>query len=582
MAYNRDTKIGTLWQNPSTRAILLRHLPILGESPNTLFLQKMMTLPQYASYFSRMGWPEGKLEQLLEELAAVPAMPNPKEAPLPASPHQAAAAHLERASAPVHAPSTAAKWNVYEIELQGPSEGNPFLDVELGALFTQDSHEVEVLGFYDGDGIYRVRFMPNHEGSWTFKTKSNTPSMDGIERSFDCTAPEPGNHGPVRVKNTFHFGYEDGAPYIPVGTTSYAWTHQGESLEEQTLKSLKASPFNKMRMCVFPKSYLYNSNEPVHYPYEGSLEEGWDFTRFNPEFFRHLERRIADLGVLGIEADLILFHSYDRWGFAEMSKAQDELYLRYVVARLASYRHIWWSLANEYDFMWAKDLDDWERFAGIVTENDPYGHLISNHNGVKFYDFTKPWVTHCSIQRIDVYKTAEATDEWREQWNKPIVIDECAYEGNVDQGWGNITGEEMVRRFWEGAVRGGYVGHGETYMHPDEILWWAKGGELHGTSPERIAFLRRVMEEGPSEGLNPLQFEWDLPCAGVEDEYYLFYFGFNQPTFREFLLKPGIKYNVEILDTWNMTIQKLEGTYEGTFRIDLPGRPYIAVRMIRA
>jgi hypothetical protein len=51
------------------------------------------------------------------------------------------------------------------------------------------------------------------------------------------------------------------------------------------------------------------------------------------------------------------------------------------------------------------------------------------------------------------------------------VIDECAYEGDIDQGWGNITGEEMVRRFWEGAVRGGYVGHGETYLHPEDILW---------------------------------------------------------------------------------------------------------------
>ncbi len=34
----------------------------------------------------------------------------------------------------------------------------------------------------------------------------------------------------------------------------------------------------------------------------------------------------------------------------------------------------------------------------------------------------------------------------------------------------------MVRRFWETAVRGGYCGHGETYLHPEDILWWSKGG----------------------------------------------------------------------------------------------------------
>ena len=40
-------------------------------------------------------------------------------------------------------------------------------------------------------------------------------------------------------------------------------------------------------------------------------------------------------------------------------------------------------------------------------------------------------------------------------------------EGNIPQGWGNITGEEMVRRFWEGTVQGGYVGHGDTFLYAD-------------------------------------------------------------------------------------------------------------------
>ncbi|MNJ56226.1 hypothetical protein D3C77_517610 [compost metagenome] len=208
-------------------------------------------------------------------------------------------------------------------------------------------------------------------------------------------------------------------------------------------------------------------------------------------------------------------------------------------------------------------------------------HLISIHNCFDFYDYSRPWITHCSIQRVDVYKTAEYTDEWRRKWNKPIVIDECAYEGDIDLGWGNITGQEMTRRFWEGAVRGGYTGHGETYLHPDDILWWSKGGQLHGSSPDRIAFLRRIMEEGPAEGLNPLKSEWDVPLAGVADEYYLFYYGFNQPRFRQYSMKPGIRYKVEVIDTWNMTIEEQTGTYEGVFRIELPGKQYIAVRMTK-
>jgi hypothetical protein len=168
-------------------------------------------------------------------------------------------------------------------------------------------------------------------------------------------------------------------------------------------------------------------------------------------------------------------------------------------------------MANEYDLVWSKTTDDWERLAALVAAEDPYGHLLSIHNGAQLYDYSRPWITHSSIQRIDIYRTAENTDAWRTRWGKPVVIDECAYEGDIEHGWGNITAEEMVRRCWEGAVRGGYVGHGETYVADDEVLWWSKGGVLKGESPPRIAFLRRILEEGPADGLDPLPSAWDLP-----------------------------------------------------------------------
>lgn len=54
---------------------------------------------------------------------------------------------------------------------------------------------------------------------------------------------------------------------------------------------------------------------------------------------------------------------------------------------------------------------------------------------MKFYDYTRPWITRCSIQRTDLYKTAENTLEWRTRYGKPIVLDETAYEGNIAFGW---------------------------------------------------------------------------------------------------------------------------------------------------
>jgi len=574
-----ETKLGKLLLNPEARAILGRYDASLQDNHFTIQFRKLQPLK---ALFDSLESDE-KRDSLRRELAQVRELPEEEADPAPSPEYEPES--VPRASASVRAPLTAERWGVFEIELQGPKHGNPFVDVELGAEFSREGRSVRAAGFYDGDGVYRIRFMPDAEGEWTYRTTSNARSLDGIEGRFSAAAASEGNHGPVRVKNTFHFAYEDGTTYLPFGTTCYVWNHQGEELEERTLKTLASSSFNKMRMCVFPKSYLFNENEPVYYPYEGSLESGWDYKRFNPAFFRHLERRIQDLGRLGVEADLILFHAYDRWGFSEMGRAADDRYLRYVTARLAAFRNVWWSLANEYDLMWQKEEEDWERFGSLVTGNDPYGHLTSIHNCGPFYDHGRPWITHSSIQRQDVYRTSEYTDEWRKEWNKPVVIDECAYEGNIGIGWGNIPGEEMTRRFWEGAVRGGYVGHGETYVDPDDILWWSKGGELRGTSPERIAFLRRIQEEGPAEGWNPVKasgFDWDVPVAGTVGEYLIYYFGFNQPAYRDFNLRAGDRYTVDVIDTWNMTVDRLDGTFEGSFRVELPGRQYIAVRLIKA
>ncbi len=469
------------------------------------------------------------------------------------------------------------RWGIFELTLHGPTDGNPFVDVEFSAQFRYKNRVVEPAGFYDGDGVYKVRFMPDTLGKWTYTTQSTCEALDGQTGSFVCVSPSSGNHGPVRVRNTFHFVYEDGSPYVQIGTTCYAWAHQGDDLEAQTLKTLEASPFNKIRMCVFPKDYTFNKNEPVYDPFERQASGEWDFARFNPKFFRHFEGLVSKLRDLNIEADIILFHPYDRWGYSDMPAEADDRYLRYVVARLAAYRNVWWSMANEYDLMKSKTLLDWDRFFKIVQESDPYQHLRSVHNCRAFYDYAKPWVTHCSIQRHDLASVLE----WREAYKKPVVVDECCYEGNVPHNWGNITAQELVHRFWTGMVRGGYVGHGETYIHPEDILWWSKGGVLHGESAARIAFLRDIVEAAPDSMIEPVQFNWDKSWGGKAGEYYLFYFGINQPAYRVIALPEDADYKLEIIDTWEMTVTPVSGTVSGETRVDLPSKPYMALRVMR-
>ena len=469
------------------------------------------------------------------------------------------------------------KWEIFEVEFKGPKVDNPFLDVTISAEFRYKNLSYFVDGFYDGNQTYKIRFMPEFEGEWNFITSSNIATLHQKSGGFVCSPPKKGNHGPVSVTKTFHFAYADGSPYYPLGTTAYAWVHQKDVLIQQTLQTLKDNAFNKIRMTVMPKYYgKYVSNKPPFFPFEGSLESGWDHKRFNIEFFRHLEKQVGELKKLNIEADVIIMHPYDKteWGFSKGSIDENLLYIQYLVARLGAYRNVWWSMANEYDIMNKPD-SEWETYFKTLQSRDPYRHLKSIHNGKAWYDHSKPWITHLSVQTPFL----EHVQEWRETYNKPVINDEFVYEGNVPYDWGNLTAEETVNRFWTIYCRGGYASHGETYVHPENILWWAKGGKLYGESPKRLEFLARIMQEAPDQGLTPLHTAWNKSTyLYFKDDYYLYYYGNSQQISAILNLSDDKDYDIEVIDTWNMTIEKLDGKFSGTTEIKIPQQPYIAVR----
>lgn len=467
-------------------------------------------------------------------------------------------------------------WGVYEAAYSGPANGNPFVEVEFGATFESSGKSVAVGGFYDGGGMYRVRFMPDVVGEWTYTTKSNRPKLDGKTGRFTVRAAGAANRGPVRVKDKYHFAYADGATYRELGTTCYAWTSQPVALEEQTLKTLAGAPFNKMRMCVFPKWYHYNQVEPQRYPFVGVAPNKWDFTKINPEYFQHFEQRVAQLGAMGIEADVILFHPYDEghWGFDNMGAENDDRYLQYMIARLGAYRNVWWSLANEWDFFKAKKESDFVRFGELIARDDPYRHLCSIHQGNVFFDHSKPWISHVSVQN-DMPDNAPG---YIRKYGKPVVFDECKYEGDIHDPWGDITATRLVANFWLTLVEGAFCGHGETYLNDREELWWSKGGVLVGQSPALLKFFKQVADAAPAAAtVLSGRYTW-----GVEGEYYLTYLWDRQHATQSYKLPEGVKFKAEILDTMAMTVTPVAGVLSGAVDIPLPIRPYLAVRVVRA
>lgn len=494
-------------------------------------------------------------------------------------------------------------YKMFELNFEGDRPSGSETVVDLEAVFTNGSESKRVKGFYKGNGIYAVRFLPEKEGVYQWKVSG---CVEACGEEICVKAPDGKAHGIVRAVGT-HFEYEDGTPFKPFGTTIYAMMHQEEALIGQTYETLASAPFNKVRHCVFPKHYDYNHNEPELFAFEKDENGEWDVNRPCYAFWEHFESGILKLEELGIQTDLILFHPYDHWGFASLSLEQSKIYLDYLLRRFSAIPSVWWSMANEYDLMLEHPIEHWYEFEQFIVDNDPYHHLLGNHNCMKYYDNSRPNITHCCMQTAWVEKAAE----WMRKFNKPVVYDECCYEGNLPQNWGNISAFELVHRFWSVCTVGAYCTHGEVFLSEDEVLWWAKGGVLKGESPKRIAFLRSILEELPgcleewssapaADGEQPEVQKMmerfrqlraslseaeldalerkDKDCKGrCGDRVFLQYLGRHCNGRLEWTLPEGHRYRVEVIDVWNMTREIILEEGSGHIEVKLPGKEGMAV-----
>lgn len=503
------------------------------------------------------------------------------------------------------------QYQKFELSFQGEAPKGSWSEIDLKACFICGGVKKEVSGFYAGNGRYIVRFLPQQAGTVRWKTEG---LFDG-EGEEECIPCQDGiHHGLVKPSGTA-LVYEDGTSCRPFGTTVYAMMHQPESLIQQTIESILKSPFDKVRTCVFPKHYVFNENEPELFAFERKADGTFDFHRPCFAFWEAFEEMLDTLGNHGVEVDLILFHPYDHWGFSKMTREEYKPYLSYLLARFAAFPNVWWSLANEYDCMNAFQKEDWDWIDGFISKKDVYGHMISCHHMLRNYDFSKENITHCSIQG-DV----TAAESYMKKYHKPVLMDEIGYEGNIFCHWGNLSGFELVNRFWICCALGGYGTHGETFMNETDTLWWGKGGELVGKSPERIRFLKRIIRELPGP-LTPVPYEMvsveilegmrqglyqeqqtdftrallQLPkdqtahlIEGItkdtriytghyKEEAYLAYYGRHCTAEGELELPDTGSYRIEVIDVWEMTRKTILTDVNGKVKFALPGKEGTAV-----
>lgn len=466
---------------------------------------------------------------------------------------------------------------------------------------TASGAERSVPGFWDGGTTYRARFAPDLEGEWAWTSESADAALAGATGVFAVVAGA--ERGPVRVAQRFHFAHADGTPFRPVGATAYNWLHQDEPLFSSTVDAIAEAGFNKFRFMVFPQGGGYVERVPELMPFEKTAGR-WDVRRPIPAFFQRLDRAVEVLGERGIQADVLIYNAYDRgqFGLDGLTEEEDAVYLRYLVARLAAYPHVWWSLCNEFDQL-ERPAERWDRTGALLAEIDPYDRLRSIHNWIELYDNNQPWVTHASIQNGSATTDFGRANLYRDVWGKPVVLDEIKYEGDIPDRWGHLDAAQLVHQFWIATVAGCYASHGESFVTESGSLHMVEGGALRGESPARLAFLRGILDDLVVPGLDPID-KWDDPAyaAGWPRRQYVQYLGRSAPASWEFRLpigvpgerpEPGDRFEVDVIDTWNMTatpvgrtftlddVQRNDAYARASAPVSLPAGEAIALRITR-
>ena len=461
----------------------------------------------------------------------------------------------------VHAAKTIEQYHAHDFAFRATVEGNPF-DVELTGEFTGPGGLLlRVPGFYDGDGVWKIRFSPTREGTWNLRTVSALSTLGGREETITCTANrDPEVHGGLRVDpvHPHHFVYEDGTRYFLMGYEA-DWLWAADMLDPQRrtmhrlIDQMAARGFNHLIVNIYAHDTTWSPGHvsqwdygpPALYAWEGSNEKP-DHSRLNPHFFQLYDGMMEALQEKGIVAHLMLkvYNKLVNW--PAPGSADERRWFRYVAARYQAFPNVVWDFSKESRN--EKDIQLHARLIDAIRAADAYHRLATTHDDNTYY-----WDPQLS-RNVD-FQTDQQHTDWaakitleRHRRNYPIVNAEFGYERGVEdlptyrvkQDW-----QELLRRAYQVYLAGGY---GVYYY--SNTAWDLVKPDPEPPGLRRFALLKQVLSELPYWRMEPNDsLAVGGPCLALPGESYAFYTEQSAITVNLTALDraPG---QAEWIDTW--------------------------------
>lgn len=332
-------------------------------------------------------------------------------------------------------------WDRFETALVNTNTyADPYREVTLNVTYTKpDSSTVNFWGFYDGSNTWRARFMPDQVGVWTYAANFSDGSP-GETNSFECVGSDlPGLIGADET-NPYWFGFKGGRHTLirsfHVGDRFFA-SNWAATNRTAFLDWAQAQGYNMLAIA----SHYLNRNEAGR-GLGWNTPNLWDgpARTLHAEEYQEMEVILNDItarrmmafpfsGFFGKSSDFPTNH------------ADQELYLRYTLARVGPYWNLVFNIAgpeplllgDELKYQNAMSTNDISRLGTLIKSLDVFGHLVTEHNVTEFNAFSNQvWETYTTLQGPKTTnRTSLATGVLGYHVAKPLYALELLWPGNT-------------------------------------------------------------------------------------------------------------------------------------------------------
>ncbi len=228
---------------------------------------------------------------------------------------------------------------------------NPLYAIDFYAEMISPAGEtIKVNGFWDGSQDWKIRFMPDQTGLWSYRTFCSDTTNTGLHDkagTFRCEA-NPGTldlyrrGAIIHRKGDHHLKHADGTPFLWIACTAWNGTLKSTGQEWDTYLDHRARHHYSVIQLVATPWRGCDVDSQLQVAYTGTHS-----IQINPAFFRHVDRKIDLINAYGLVAAPVLLWAmpfgkgrYLSPGHHLPRQAAIRL-ARYMVARYGGHHVVW-------------------------------------------------------------------------------------------------------------------------------------------------------------------------------------------------------------------------------------------------